>query len=45
MSMTGKERLLWLKQIKRIHQIQDKKKNAELEEQLKLLSEKPEDLF
>lgn len=43
MSMTGKERLLWLKQIKRIHMIQDNKKNAELEEQLKLFSEHADD--
>lgn len=44
MSMTGKERLLWLKQIKRIHQIQDKKKNAELEEQLKIFSDNSDNI-
>lgn len=42
--MTGKERLLWLKQIKRIHTIQDNKKNAELEEQLKLFSDAQDNL-
>ncbi|MCR5254007.1 MAG: GpE family phage tail protein [Treponema sp.] len=39
MSMTGKERTSWLKQIKRIHSIQDKKKNSELLEQMQLFSD------
>jgi hypothetical protein len=37
--MTGKERTSWLKQIKRIHAIQDKKKNSELLEQMQLFSD------
>lgn len=37
--MTGKERLSWLKQIKRIHENQDKKRELELSEQFSILKE------
>lgn len=39
MKMTGKERLSWLKQIKRIHKNQDKKRELELSEQFSILKE------
>ncbi len=39
MKMTGKERLSWLKQIKRIHENQDKKRELELSDQFSILKE------
>lgn len=39
MEMTGKERLTWLKQIKRIHENQDKKREFEISEQFSILKE------
>jgi len=39
MKMTGRERLIWLKQIKRIHENQDKKREFELSEQFSILKE------
>ena len=37
--MMGKERLIWLKQIKRIHESQDKKREFELSEQFSIFKE------
>ncbi len=39
MSMTGKERLIWLKQIKRIHNNQNKKDLDEFYEHLRIINE------
>jgi len=40
MSMTGKERLLWLKQIRRLHSEQNRRKQEELFEQLRYMDER-----
>lgn len=40
MSMTGKERTLWLKQIRRLHLEQNRLRQEELSEQLKFLDER-----
>lgn len=45
MKMTGKERLSWLKQIKRIHENQDKKRELELSEQFSILKENNQLIF
>lgn len=39
MNMTGRERMLWLKQIVRIHKQEEELKEAELTKQLSIISD------